>query len=66
MQALAPLSGSLRELVTHEGVQRRHSRSLVPVDALEHIGRLTGLTRLELMGGGVYGRGGPGEHALCR
>ncbi len=63
LQALAPLSGSLRELVTHEGGD---VLSLVPIDALEHIARLTGLTRLELKGNRVHGRGGPGDPALCR
>jgi hypothetical protein len=50
-QALAPLAGSLRELLVYcDGM---------PSDALIHAGRLTELTRLELVGERVFGPGGP-------
>ncbi len=55
-QALAPLSHL-------EGLA---ISSLVPLDVLKHVNRLSGLTRLELEGGGVHGPGGPDDPALSR
>ncbi len=50
-QGLVPLAGSLRELAVYSDD--------MPSDALQHAGRLTGLTRLELVGVRVFGPGGP-------